>query len=70
MADHHTNSKFFFGMLIPVALIVGAIRVAMDGTEGLLTVTTGVAILVVTLVATVIEANLRRKPKKKRLDER
>lgn len=70
MADHHTNGKFFFGMLIPVALIVGAIRVAMEGTEGLLTVTTGVSILVVTLIATVIEANLRRKPKKKRLDER
>ena len=67
---NHTNRGFFIGMLVPVFLIVGAVRVALDGTAAFLTIDTALYTLGITLVATVIEARLRRVPKKKRLDER
>lgn len=67
---HHTNSGFFFGMLIPVFLVVAAVRVALEGTSGVLTLETALYTVGITIVATIIEARMRRVPKKKRLDER
>lgn len=62
--------KFFFGMLVPIGLLVCAARIAINGTEGLFSLETALYILGVTFVATLVEAKIRHEPPKKRLDQR
>ena len=59
------HGKFFFGILFPVFIFVAIVRGLMDGMGVVFTLWTLLYTLGIAAIATIIEAKLSAKPKKK-----